>query len=310
MLSPSLIVLIGAVTSTAAPRADSIHLGLGDCVPSRDLVHDLVGIEIGFDRLVDGKAATEVRVECHAPEISIALSPPARVKARRVSTKEIDKGSGARLIALNIVELLREADAGREAKKAPLKGLALRNTNTVIAARQPIEESKGVRTRISAAPALRFLAKEDRVVFGARASFAMDAERDAPFPWTFVFSAGVEQFETHFEQGSIRTRVGALTLAGGERIELADRLSIFGLIGASGGWAALSSDAKSVGGAWVGPMLGARMRYGQNAGVSLGVEAGLVTTEIVAEGEDGGAPHGQHGAWLSVDVAFDWSAGE
>src|SRR5687768_8161473 len=160
MLSPGSIWLLGAVLA-GAPSAETVRLGLGDCVPSRDLVHDLVAIEIGFEQLADEHAALEVRVECHAREVSISLIPAVDgVPARRIAKSEVKKRDGARLVALNIVELLHDA-RGKLARAPVIKEPSRETVAVVVAPVANVVESS-LRTRLSAAPVLRYLASGDR----------------------------------------------------------------------------------------------------------------------------------------------------
>lgn len=314
MIAPSLMLLSG-IAAAAVPD-QTVRLGLGDCVPSRDLVHDLVAIEIGFERLIDRtEAAIEVRVECRADQVVIALAPASRgVPARVIALSEVEKRDGARLVALNIVELLNTpatkvevgepATAPRLRKKSapPAIELAPRGGD-------PLPH----RFRVAAAPGFRYQPSPGRFAYGARASLGIDAPRGAPFPWTLHFGGGVEQSQAKLALGSIKTRVAAIALGAGERLEITDDLSIFGLIGASGGYAKLDADAggakiiaRSGSGWWLGPMLAARVRYGARAGISLGVEGGLITREVYGE-LPGGEKFGQRGAWLGLELALDWS---
>jgi hypothetical protein len=332
MMSPIAIWLLGVI---ATPSAETVRLTLGDCVPSRDLVHDLVAIEIGFERLVERDAAVSVIVACHANEVSIAIEHT--TLARTIARAEVgSKIDGARLVALNIVELINSASKDspqprpRTETKSEMRTRAApgvqAGTETKSEARaapgsatetnlDPAQPSASLRTRFSAAPALRYDGS-DQLALGVRATAALDAAKDAGFVWTLQLTAGVEQSNTTVALGSIRTRAANISLAAGERIDLTRDVAIFGLLGASGGWVNLTSSTddaevitKNGSGLWFGPMLAARIRYGARAGISLGIEAGLVTKEVYGE-LDGGERFGQRGPWLGADLAIDWSAGE
>lgn len=390
MSSPSLMLLFG-IAAAAVPQ-QTVRLGLGDCVPSRDLVHDLVAIEIGFENLVDRTdAAIEVRVECRADQVIIALLPGAirapderarsndlvaldgrtasngtashgrtasngraasngrtakdgltssspsdgreaasanpalrGVPARVIALSEVEKRDGARLVALNIVELLNTSAASQAAaSQAAVSQPAVALEPTLAPAQKKAAPAVVVRSddpprgphrlRVAAAPALRYQAKPGRFAYGARASFGIDAPRFAAFPWTLQLGGGVEQSESSVALGTIKTRAAAISFGAGERIDVSDEVAIFGLIGASGGYANLdvsTGDAKIIArggsGWWLGPMLAARVRYGARAGISLGVEAGLITREVYGE-LPGGEKFGQRGAWLGLELALDWS---
>ncbi len=181
----SLALLAGALSTTSS-SADTVHLHLGACVPERDLVHDLVGIEIGFDRLVETDALFEVYVTCEGSILNLHLSPnPFGIEARRVSADDLHEG-GSRLVALNVVELIQDgAKAPRErapsersaetvARASPEQAPQTRTRSAERAERAETAE-RAPQTRLGASPTLRLLPKPGRLAIGARASFGIDS---------------------------------------------------------------------------------------------------------------------------------------
>lgn len=307
-------LLFAAMTSTSS-AAGTVRLDLDDCIPSRDLVSDLVSIEIGFDRVVDGDADVVVRSACDRDflRIFVARDRPMAgaqdlvvldIAERRIALSDVRREGGARLVALNVAELVNDAPVVAVAPAAPAAVPAV----TAPIRTQP--ESSAVTLRIGAAPIVRLLPSPGRMAVGMRGSVSVDGRTT---PWTASLDGGFEQSASTFELGDVRTRVLSIAALGGLRHAPSEVLSLYLLGGVRGGWAWLESTpndatvaATDGNGIWLGPMIGARVRYGRSVGISLGIEGGWTTNGIV--GDAGGAPAGLVDGWLGADLTIDWSS--
>lgn len=308
-----LFLLVAATSSTTA--GDRVRLSLGDCVPARDLVHDLIAIEIGFQRLTDEADALELEADCQKDQVLIHVTPNLfGVRSRSISRAEVDAQDGSRLIALNITELLADVDAEQRRavvvtqRDEPAAVVVLPASATV---------SSALRSRIGAAPALRFLTSPNRFAVGGRASFGLDGPRAAGFVWSVLAYAGFDESSANLSLGSVRARVASAGLSAGQRIDFNESLALFALVGVTGGWVwidGLTNDLSRVdtgrgSGSWFGPTVAARLRFGESAGLSLGLEGGFATRAVYGEVE-GNEKIGLRGAWAGADLMFDWSLGE
>lgn len=294
-------LLAGALVSTSS----TVRLHLDACVPDRDLVHDLVGIEIGFDRMTEEVATFEVYGACSPGELDLSLDTGGGAQERRILLGDVRVG-GPRLVALHIVELIHDA-AARPRPPPPLP-----SSSPVV---QTGTEASTF-TRLGAAPTLRLLPKPGRVAIGGRASIGVDLPVGRRTAVAILIDAGFEQADANVPLGTVRTRVlSAAGMAGG-RFDLIDDFALFVLAGLRGGWGWLegvSEDAEQVeigagNGPWLGAAVGLRGRYGGAIGVTLGLEGGWTVYRLFG---DAGAsePVGLQSGWVGVDVTVDWSFG-
>jgi hypothetical protein len=309
-----LFLFVAASSSTSA--GDRVRLSLDDCVPARDLVHDLVSIEIGFPRLTDEADALEVGVDCQKDLVRVYVTPNVySVPDRKIRRDEVDAQDGSRLIALNITELLQDVDTEKHRSRV------LQKRDEAPAAVAVVPESASVstalRARLGAAPALRFLAKPNRFAIGGRASFGLDAPRAAGFVWSLQAYGGFEESSVNLSLGSVRVRAVSAGIGAGQRFDVGSTVALFALVGLSGGWAwidGLTNDETAIdtgrgGGAWFGPTAAARIRFGESAGLSMGIEGGYTMRSVYGEVDDNQRV-GLRGGWAMGDLAFDWSWGE
>ena len=310
----SSLALLGALASTSS-TADRVRLRLDDCVPEPDLVHDFVSIELGFDRVVEAEAEanTNVVVAC-GPEFRIHLDPnPLGVQDRTVAESDVRREGGARLLALNIVELVQEATLARPAPSGPPTA-----SSAGITVSRPVapSTSSSMRTHLAASPTVRLLSDPGRIAVGARASLDFDTAWTSTQAWSFRIDAGFEQSEAEVELGAIRARVVSASLQTGPRLRLASTVSIYWLVGIRGGWGWLDGRAQDTAqvqgtdgsGPWLGPMVAVRARFGRRFGVALGAEAGWTTYGVFGR-DGGGNAVGLEKGWVGADLSLDWSFG-
>ncbi len=325
-----MILPLSALLLASAP--DPARLHLESCVPQPDLVHDLVAIEIGFERLIDTPARFEVYARCTTEAVQIRLHPnPFQLPSRTIENVEYQQPGGARLIALNIVELLVEAFNRAKAppkppdtSKAPkpqtgsstIAKSAQGASSPGLSVRGPLPAPVLWSMRLGAAPALRYLPNPARVAVGARASLGFDGASGMPvrLTWATQIELGFERSQASFDLGEVQTQALFGAVLGGARLRLWDRLALFGLAGIKGGWAWLSAQAQAQAqpgegqGPWWGPTASLRLRYGDSWGVALGLEGGWTLYGVFGEVEDS-EPVGLRSGWLGADLSVDWRFG-
>ncbi len=309
-----MILPLSALLLASAPAPARLHLE--PCVPQPDLVHDLVAIEVGFERLIDTPARFEVYARCTPGTLQIRLHPnPLQLPLRTIANVEFQQPGGARLIALNIVELLVEAFAKTKAPPAPPPPTA----SSTVADNTASASSSARRSAPAPLPApvlwsMRLGAA--RVAVGARASLGFDGASGLPVRWTWAtqIEPGFERSQASFDLGQVQTQALFGAVLGGARLRLWDRLALFGLAGLKGGWAWLSARAVEQAqpgegqGPWWGPTASLRVRYGDAWGVALGLEGGWTLNGVFGEIEDS-APIGLRSGWLGADLSVDWRFG-
>lgn len=311
------MILLVATSSTSSAEA-TVRLHLATCVVQSDLVEDLVGIELGFERMRAHQAALEVFTSCEQDVLRIYIErahtwggpSPAVVRdiaERRITLSDVQGEGGPRLVALNIAELVQDQGL-LNPQPGPLP-------TQVVRPRPEVPAPSGPRVRLGAAPSVRLVPAPNRALPGARLSVAVDAGAAAAWPWTLEADVGFEQSSAAVPLGDVRTRVATVALSAGARLSLAERWALALQAGFRGGWVwldAASSDATVAAaggdGPWAGPLVGARVRYGDRLGVALGVEGGWTLHGVF--GDAGGARVGLERGWLGADLRLDWRFGE
>ncbi len=287
-LSRSAATVQATSTATQTATIDTVSLRMGDCVPSPDLVHDLVAIELGFDRIVDSDAAFEARVFCESNSLRIEIWPTGG--RRRIPLREVVREGGPRLVALNITELAQDA-------------------------RKPREDvaQDTLRYRAGLSSAVRVLAAPTRPAFGVRFGGGFDASPLSSFPWSTHADLGFEQSTSSLELGDLRARSISGRLLAGLRFDPGSRWSLFSWLGARLGWVWLEGRGdpnavmtQSGSGPWFGPVAAARIRYGGRWGVALGIEAGWTATSVF--GQIDSQRVGLVDGWVGADLTVDWGS--
>jgi hypothetical protein len=311
-MTAALTISVLALTSTVSAAA-TVRLHLAECVTQRDLVEDLVGIELGFERMRAHQAALEVHTACGQADLRIYIErahtfegpSPAVVRdiaERRIALTDVRGEGGPRLVALNIAELVQDQATLAAPPPAP-----------ALAAPAPTAPPppRGPRLRLGAAPSVRLVPTPGRALPGVRLSVALDPGG----PWVAELDAGFEQADAEVALGVIQTRVLTAALSGGLRLEPGDALALYLQAGLRGGWVWLDAEgadatvaAAGGSGPWVGPLVQARLRYGGRLGVALGLEGGWALYGVF--GDAGGARFGLEDGWVGVDLRLDWRFGE
>ncbi len=293
---------------TVGATDGSVRLQLADCVPAPDLVYDLVGIEIGTGRLTDGDARVVVRTECTDQLLRIFVSNDRAlgdrvvqdITERRIAREDVRTGGGARLVALNIVELINDASyvEERRAFVAP-------PTAPSVGAPVSATVSRPLDVLVSAAPTIRVMPGATPVAFGARARVALDFDG-----WTVALDGGFAQSDGTVDVGAVRTRLVSGAAVLGRSKNLAARLDGLVSAGIRGGWVWVygRSESDTVAtrggsGPWFGPRVGARIRYGSRVGVALGVEGGWTASGVFGDAD--GERAGLYGGWFGAELAIE-----
>lgn len=317
--SLTLMLLAGAVaTSTSAShRASStatVRLHLADCIARHGLVEDLVGIELGFERMTYADAALEVHTACEAERLRIYIARDHSwegrrpvvldIAERRIALEDVRNASGPRLVALNIAELVQDL-------RAPLRAPSVQVQSTEVSVER--ERAIQVAVRVGAAPTLRYVPGPGRALPGAQLSIALD-RIDSVWPWTTELEVGFEQADVGVDAGRVRTQVASAALLSGLWFTLHERLQLYTQVGLRGGWVRLAPSAEQVGattqdgsGPWWGALGAVRLRYGASLGVALGLEGGWTIYGVY--GDAAGTRVGLEGGWLGARLSLDWRFG-
>ncbi|MEQ9502834.1 MAG: hypothetical protein RIT81_38545 [Deltaproteobacteria bacterium] len=305
MIATQALLVWLAVGATDGP----VRLDLAECVPSPDLVHDLVGIEIGVARLSEGDAELVVRTACTTELLRIFVASDRAlgdrvvqdIAERRIALDDVRASGGARLVALNIVELVNDVPIVERRRAFVTESPAPSVVRTPVSATvaRPLDLS------IAAAPTVRVMPGATPVAFGARGRVAVDFDG-----WTVAVDGGFSQSDGTVALGDVRTRFVSAAFVVGRRRQLLPRLDGLVSIGFRGGWAWLSGrtesdnvDTRTGSGPWFGPRIGGRIRYGGEVGVALEVEGGYTASGVF--GDAGGERAGLYGAWLGGALALD-----
>ena len=290
--------------SLAVAAVPTVQLAFDRCIEDRDQIRNLVGIEIGFDRLVP-KGDYRIELICTPRTVAVRVRPnPKTVPMRVVPRDDLLDPSGTRILALHIAELMRDMPA------QPI------SASLTVAEDAPVPSFEADKTsgamRVGAAPSIRYVTSPVRWAIGARAHIGIDLASEGSSAWSFGIDAGFEQADSQLSLGNIRSSVVSAAVVGGGRFDLADDLALFTVVGARGGWAWLSGSAEddavdgSGQGPWFGPIASLRLRYGGTFGVSVSVEGGWTIAGVVGDvGEND--PVGLTNGWLGADLALDWS---
>lgn len=305
MIATQALLVWLAVASTGAP----VRLDLAECVPSPDLVYDLVGIEIGTRRLTDGAADIVVRTACTAELLRVFVASDRAlgdrvvqdIAERRIALEDVRTSGGARLVALNIVELINDASTVEERRAfvAPAPAPPVVRAPVSATVTRPLD------ILISAAPTVRLMPGATPVAFGARARVGLDFDG-----WMVAIDGGFAQSNGTVDLGVVRTRLVSAAAVIGLSRNLVDRLDGSVSAGIRGGWVWVDSrsesdtvDTRSGSGPWFGPRVGARIRYGRGVGVALGVEGGWTASGVFGDAD--GERAGLYGGWLGAELAVE-----
>lgn len=308
-MSLALALLVSTATAgAAAPSPATVRLHLADCIAQRDLVMDLVGIELGFGRVVEEGADLDLHSACEASLLRLYITRPRRwrgasvldVTERRIALTDVQASGGPRLVALNIAELVQDMPAPAPAR--------------LEAAPPAPPPDVGPRLRLGAAPTVRYVPAPDRPVPGARLSVGLDGGPDGALPWSVAIDAGFERIVRGLDVGSLRTEVASFSARAGARWAVTERLAVFTHVGLRGGWVWLAGESEDDGvrttagsGPWFGPMGAVFARYGDRLGVGLGLEGGWTAAGVF--GDAAGTRVGLEGGWLGGELRLDWRFG-
>ncbi|MBK6685896.1 MAG: hypothetical protein IPG45_15595 [Deltaproteobacteria bacterium] len=299
------------LASSPSGVEETVQLRLGPCVVEPDLVHDLVGIELGLLRLVDVDGRRVVEVECRAPVLVVKVRPnPEGLLDRLVLAEDLGADGGARLLALNIVELVQEAEARATPPAPTQKPPAPSITGTP---RPPEPDGFGLRLVVS--PQLLIRAGPTGPAYGLKVAAGLDATAQAAWPWSAAIDLGVDRSARELSQGNLV--IETLRAGGwlGLALPLGSQLLLHTHLGLRFGWSQVAAESLDAGiiaqtgeGWWWGPALATRLRFGHFPAVSVGVEAGWIARPIYGQIAEGQA--GVRDGWLAVDLGLElaWGA--
>lgn len=306
--TPLLVLLLA---SPPLGVEETVELRLGPCVREPDLVHDLVGIELGLPRLVDADGRWVVEVECRAPVLVVKIRPnPEGLLDRLVLAEDLGADGGARLLALNIVELVQEAEA--RAAPPPSEPAATPAVAPVKVVAPAPANTFGL--RLAVAPQLLFRAGPGGPAYGLKVTGGLDNAGSAAWPWSLAVDLGIDRSARTLSQGDLVIE----TLRGGGWLGLAlplsSQLLLHTHLGLRLGWSHLGAESRDAAvsaqageGWWWGPAIATRLRYGQLPAVSLGLEAGWIARPIYGQVAEGQA--GVRDGWLAIDLGLELAWG-
>lgn len=294
------------------PPGPKVELRLGPCVAGADLVHDLVGVELGLERLVEIDGALVVTVECRGPALVVKLAPNPEQLLDRVVLREDQRGEGGpRLLALNIVELVQEAELRLET--APPSPPPLARTEQVQT--HPSDPEAGsVAWWIGLGPQLTVRAGPGAPAYGLKLQGSLESTAQGGLPWVIHLDGGFDRSVTASTLGKVTLESWRGSALVGAAWHLPAAFTLLFTAGARVGWASLRAESDQAGvavgggtGGWWGPLGAARLRLGSGPAIGLGLEFGYTARPVYGQVPEGEL--GLRGAYGAIELVLELGGG-